>query len=62
MNFGQRNKGHICFAVPGVTMILQANLSLSLLTSLENTHGADVLTKSLVAKEERNWVNNTVCS
>lgn len=61
MNFGQRKKGHICFAVPGVTMILQANLSLSLLTSLENTHSATVLAKCMAAKEKRSWVN-TVCS
>lgn len=61
MNFGQRNKGYICFVVPGVTMILQANLSLSLLTSLENTDSVTILTKNLVAKEKRSWVN-TVCS
>lgn len=42
-------------------MILQANISLSLLTSLENTHSATILTKSLVVKEKRSWVN-TVCS
>lgn len=41
-------------------MILQANLSLSLLTSSENTDRVTVLTKSLVAKEKRSWVN-TVC-
>lgn len=57
MNFGHRKAGHICLAVPGVTMILQANLSLSLLTSLENTHSAAVPTKCLVAKEKRSWVN-----